>query len=329
METFILAADDPGLIERFGAEVAPAVREAVAAERLRCRAVLGVGPVTGSDGERRPNRSCSISAAPESRPSTNGSASRRPPTPAFGCRPSAPWDETTRPHRPESAPDVRYTDQGKQVGAHLIEVHDMLRAELTQVRDLIEQVRHGQLGIGSARSAINQMTMRQNNWTLGRVLRELLPGGHPAPLEGGPGGLPVPGSRETALAPVIDRLADGARGDPRRAGRGRSRTGRAGRRPGGARRRAGARWICSPTPCSRTCPTKSRSWWNRWRGTGSTPVRSETPGQLHALSGWVNSVSSAPCAAPDPAIPPPAPRSTKPQRTAAAAPAMGPARYTQ
>jgi iron-sulfur cluster repair protein YtfE (RIC family) len=49
----------------------------------------------------------------------------------------------------------------------LIDIHDGLRAELMQVRDIVDQVRRGQLSVGGARSVINTMTMRQNNWTLG------------------------------------------------------------------------------------------------------------------------------------------------------------------
>ena len=44
MDTFILAADDPGLIERYGAEVAPGVREAVAAIRAGL-------PLTADEGD--------------------------------------------------------------------------------------------------------------------------------------------------------------------------------------------------------------------------------------------------------------------------------------
>jgi hemerythrin-like domain-containing protein len=43
----------------------------------------------------------------------------------------------------------------------------MLREELAGVRDLILQVQKGAIDAGRARSEINQMTMRQNNWTLG------------------------------------------------------------------------------------------------------------------------------------------------------------------
>jgi hypothetical protein len=48
-----------------------------------------------------------------------------------------------------------------------VDIHDHLRGELAQVRDIVDQVRRGQLGVGAARSEINTMTMRQNNWTLG------------------------------------------------------------------------------------------------------------------------------------------------------------------
>ena len=91
------------------------------------------------------------------------------PTPDDGTRLSAtaPWDETTRPHRTPSAADVDYSDTGRQVGKHLVDVHDMLRRELTELRELVAQVRDGALAAGDARSALNEMAMRQNDWTLG------------------------------------------------------------------------------------------------------------------------------------------------------------------
>jgi hypothetical protein len=52
-------------------------------------------------------------------------------------------------------------------GAHLVEVHDGLRAELTRLRDIVEQVVAGEEQAHRARNAINELTMRQNNWTLG------------------------------------------------------------------------------------------------------------------------------------------------------------------
>lgn len=35
-----------------------------------------------------------------------------------------------RPHRTPSGPDVAYTDTGRRVDQHLIDVHDRLRREL-------------------------------------------------------------------------------------------------------------------------------------------------------------------------------------------------------
>lgn len=43
----------------------------------------------------------------------------------------------------------------------------MLRKELTELREIVTQVRDGVLAAGDARSALNEMAMRQNDWTLG------------------------------------------------------------------------------------------------------------------------------------------------------------------
>ncbi|RLQ01824.1 LLM class flavin-dependent oxidoreductase [Micromonospora sp. BL1] len=64
----------------------------------------------------------------------------------------------------EVAPAVR---ELVAAGQHLVDVHDHLRQELAQVRDLLEQVKQGSVTPGRARAALNEMTMRQNNWTLG------------------------------------------------------------------------------------------------------------------------------------------------------------------
>ena len=60
-----------------------------------------------------------------------------------------------------------YSAQQQATPQHLIDVHDALRSELARLRDIVEQVRDGRTSVGSARSAINRMTLRQNNWTLG------------------------------------------------------------------------------------------------------------------------------------------------------------------
>lgn len=77
------------------------------------------------------------------------------------------WDETARPTSAEPPDDVRFDPRGLAVGRHLIEVHDHFRAELERMRDLLDQVRRGALEVGAARSQVNEMALRSNNWTLG------------------------------------------------------------------------------------------------------------------------------------------------------------------
>jgi hemerythrin-like domain-containing protein len=130
------------------------------------------------------------------------------PTPDDGTRLSgrAPWDESTRPHREPSPPDVGYSDSGRQVGKHLIDVHDMLRRELTELRELVAQVRAGALSAGDARSALNEMAMRQNDWTLGAFCARYC---HAVARHHGledEAVFPHLASADERLAPVIDRL---------------------------------------------------------------------------------------------------------------------------
>jgi hemerythrin HHE cation binding domain-containing protein len=118
------------------------------------------------------------------------------------------WDEGSRPAAPEPPPDAAYTARGRAAGSHLIEIHDHLRNELAQLRDLIDQVRGGAIGAGQARSAINEMTMRQNDWTLGAYCASycrIVTGHHTLEDEAV---FPYLRASEPGLAPVIDRLAD-------------------------------------------------------------------------------------------------------------------------
>ena len=80
----------------------------------------------------------------------------------------------TRPAEPPApagpgaaAPQARATPDEQDAGRHLIAVHDHLRAELTQLRDVVQQVADGTADPAAARSFITRMTIRQNNWTLG------------------------------------------------------------------------------------------------------------------------------------------------------------------
>ncbi|MEW1847007.1 hemerythrin domain-containing protein, partial [Nonomuraea angiospora] len=118
------------------------------------------------------------------------------------------WDETTRPTGPAPDPTRHYTPAEQANGRHLIDVHDHLRAELTQLRDLIDQVASGVIDAGTARSHINTMTMRQNNWTLGAYCESycrLVTMHHTAE-----DAMVFPHLRraEPALTPVLDRLQE-------------------------------------------------------------------------------------------------------------------------
>ncbi|TCC22686.1 LLM class flavin-dependent oxidoreductase [Kribbella speibonae] len=144
MSTYILASDNPDDIRRF-AEVATGVREAVAVARSGARSGAVVARSVAPAG---------FGVVPTPPPAVRRSAVQL-------------LDESARPTGPAQDPSRTYTPYQLQSGQHLIDVHDHLRAELDQVRDLVEQVAAGTLGVGAARSHINTMTMRQNNWTLG------------------------------------------------------------------------------------------------------------------------------------------------------------------
>lgn len=157
MSTFLLMADDAELIRRFAGEVVPAVRELVDAGRASA-----AGP---EPGERSPGPG----TAPPARAATSEHALAVRPTADDGRRlsPVRPWDEAARPSWTPDDPGRRYTAAEQAQAQHLIDVHDQLRAELAQVQHLVAQVAAGTIDLGAARSLINTMTMRQNNWTLG------------------------------------------------------------------------------------------------------------------------------------------------------------------
>jgi alkanesulfonate monooxygenase SsuD/methylene tetrahydromethanopterin reductase-like flavin-dependent oxidoreductase (luciferase family)/iron-sulfur cluster repair protein YtfE (RIC family) len=148
MSAYILAASSGDDIRRFAEEVAPAARELVADAR---------------GAEEKP-----VPAPPG--PIVFESTTLAPtptPAPERALSEERLWDETTRPAGPARDPSRTYSPREQAVGRHLIDVHDALRAELTQLRDLVEQVAAGTSNAAAVRSYINRMTIRQNNWTLG------------------------------------------------------------------------------------------------------------------------------------------------------------------
>jgi hemerythrin-like domain-containing protein len=151
ISTYIMSAASADDIRRFAAEVAPAVRELVLGAR--------------GGAARDP------AAAPSAPAAVTGSAEPllARPTPDDGHRLSdePAWDESSRPTAPAPDPAREYTPREQAAGRHLIDVHDYLRAELSQLRDLVGQVAAGNTNPAAVRSYINRMTIRQNNWTLG------------------------------------------------------------------------------------------------------------------------------------------------------------------
>jgi iron-sulfur cluster repair protein YtfE (RIC family) len=130
-------------------------------------------------------------------------------TPDDGSRRSTEqvWDESARPTGPGVDPGFDYSRQGTSVAGHLVEVHDHLRAELERVHDLVDQVRGGRMAADQARAAVNDLTLRQNDWTLGAYCASFCTfvAGHHG-LEDQAVFPYLKGSDER-LAPVIDRLA--------------------------------------------------------------------------------------------------------------------------
>ncbi|MFJ8113642.1 LLM class flavin-dependent oxidoreductase [Streptomyces sp. NPDC096132] len=157
MSVYVFGSDAPDDIRRF-AEVAEGVREAVEAARAGAQ---GTAPTGAGVTE--------TATAAVAAPVVSDSGLGLAPTPDDGVRLSGErlWDESTRPTAPAPRPGQTYTATQRTNGQHLIDVHDHLRAELEKVRDLVEQVAAGVMDVGGARSVINELTMRQNNWTLG------------------------------------------------------------------------------------------------------------------------------------------------------------------
>jgi hypothetical protein len=194
--TFILGTDDASRLRRFAEEVMPAIRELVDRERFRPGEEAVVRESMG--------RPAQVSGAPDTSPAF---PSLPLPTPDDGTRLSAamPWDESKRP---SYAGTYDGPPPQPAIPQHLLDIHDHLRGELVRIRDVVEQVRRGQLSIGAARSEISTMTMRQNNWTLGAYCESycrIVTGHHT--LEDRSVFTHLR-RREPDLGPVLDRLSE-------------------------------------------------------------------------------------------------------------------------
>jgi alkanesulfonate monooxygenase SsuD/methylene tetrahydromethanopterin reductase-like flavin-dependent oxidoreductase (luciferase family) len=198
---FVLMVDDTAMIDRFAAEVVPAVRDLVAAERS------GTGPRATEPDAGTPDPAPGNEAGAMATGAFKKNLGVEP-TPDNGVRLSAErlWDEAERPHGPAPAPDADYSAPGQALARDLIAVHNHLRGELAQLRDMIVQVADGSLDPGAARSEISKLTMRQNQWTVGAYCESYcrLVGMHHT-LEDQ---ALFPGLRslDGRLTPVVDRL---------------------------------------------------------------------------------------------------------------------------
>lgn len=77
------------------------------------------------------------------------------------------WDESARPTGPASDPERPHRQDQLATPDRLVLIHDDLRAQLTQLRDLARQVETGATDAGAARGHLATMALRQNSWTLG------------------------------------------------------------------------------------------------------------------------------------------------------------------
>lgn len=163
MSTFILATDDADAVRRFGTEVGPALRELVEVERTRRAAQAP------EDGAVTLAGAATAATDPEA---LEGSRSGDPASPSgeaagagTGAATGAGAGATAYPAAAQRTEE--FTPEQLARPRHLVEVHDHLRSELTQLQEVVDQVRQGHLSVGQARSVLNTMSMRQNNWTLG------------------------------------------------------------------------------------------------------------------------------------------------------------------
>ena len=147
MSAYVLSVSSADDVRRFAEEVAPAARELVADARGAPDFESPAGPVVIETP-------APLAALPT-------------PVPERRLSDETVWDESTRPSGPAPDPSRTYTAREQAAGQHLIDVHDAFRAELAQLRDLVEQIAAGTSNPAAVRSFINRMTIRQNNWTLG------------------------------------------------------------------------------------------------------------------------------------------------------------------
>ncbi|PSL06878.1 hemerythrin HHE cation binding domain-containing protein [Haloactinopolyspora alba] len=204
---FVLIVDIGGddHLRRFAEEVVPAVRELVAAERA-ARPAGSAGATPTLNASTHGAVADDVAGPDEDSGASPGVEVTPPPAERFSD--VDVWDESSRPHAPAPEAGTAYTDEGRAGGQRLVDIHNHLRQELDQLRSMIEQVAAGSLDPGAARSAINAMTMRQNQWTLGTYCESYCRVVTMHHTVEDMRMLPALREADPRLAPVVDRLAE-------------------------------------------------------------------------------------------------------------------------
>lgn len=212
MSTYIVGVSTLDEVERFAGEVAPATRELVDAERARraIRPEAPEAPAAPEDSATHAERDVALTASDAWR-HTGSSAHPLVVQATYddGRRLTGTldWDEASRPTLSED-PLAEYTVEQQAAAQHLVDIHDGLRGELARLRDIVAQVRDGAVEAHRARNTINELTMRQNNWTLGAYCAQycrIVTGHHTLEDRSV---FPHLRRAEPALVPVLDRLQE-------------------------------------------------------------------------------------------------------------------------
>ncbi|MEU1433734.1 LLM class flavin-dependent oxidoreductase [Streptomyces sp. NPDC005786] len=168
---FLLPAQHASLIEVFAAEVAPATRELVAAERGRAAIATGARRTPAAGGSRTDTPAAGTLAPDRNRvgaAASGGRLSVRPtPDPVVRRSTERLWDESTRPTGPAPDPGRRYPRPEQEPARNLVAAHDHLRTDLGQLGEVVREVLDDIRKPGEARSEIQKLSLRQNTWTLG------------------------------------------------------------------------------------------------------------------------------------------------------------------
>jgi alkanesulfonate monooxygenase SsuD/methylene tetrahydromethanopterin reductase-like flavin-dependent oxidoreductase (luciferase family) len=194
ISAFIMMSDDKAEIVNFATAVAPRVRDLVAADRASMPRNRG-GSKSPETSAPRPVRAAAV------RPP----APTPPPVKQFSGK--RMWDESERPALGARDADEEYTALGRRISEHFVSVHDYLRSELESLRDVAAQVLAGDMDPGQARSALNAMTLRQNEWTLNAYCARYCSTVTQHHSIEDASILPHLRRTEPALAPVLDRLS--------------------------------------------------------------------------------------------------------------------------